>query len=223
MRPSKLAILSFSMYYFTPFSLFPLLFPFLIRNMNKIYGFLGEIKHKYDDKVMDVFSRLFQALPLAATIEGKVFVTHGGLSTQDGGVSLDEINAINRFQEPPQSGLMSDLMWSDPQPQLGRSPSKRGLGYSFGPDYTRAFLDKNNLQLVIRSHEVRDEGYELEHGGKCITVFSAPNYCDQMGNKGAMIRFEDAENMMKPQFIKFEAVPHPNVPPMRYASNMFSL
>ncbi len=191
--------------------------------MNKIYGFLGEIKHKYDDKVMDVFSRLFQALPLAATIEGKVFVTHGGLSTQDGGVSLDEINAINRFQEPPQSGLMSDLMWSDPQPQLGRSPSKRGLGYSFGPDYTRAFLDKNNLQLVIRSHEVRDEGYELEHGGKCITVFSAPNYCDQMGNKGAMIRFEDAENMIKPQFIKFEAVPHPNVPPMRYASNMFSL
>jgi serine/threonine-protein phosphatase 5 len=191
--------------------------------MNKIYGFLGEIKHKYDDKVMDVFSRLFQVLPLAATIEGKVFVVHGGLSTQDGGVSLDEINAINRFCEPPQSGLMSDLMWSDPQPQVGRSPSKRGLGFSFGPDYTNAFLEKNGLQLVIRSHEVRDEGYELEHGGKCITVFSAPNYCDQMGNKGAMIRFESAEDMSKPQFIKFEAVPHPNVPPMRYASNMFAL
>ena len=80
--------------------------------MNKIYGFHGEVKHKYDEKVMDVFSRLFQALPLAATIEGKVFVTHGGLSTQEGGVSLDEIAAINRFMEPPQSGLMSDLMWS---------------------------------------------------------------------------------------------------------------
>lgn len=36
---------------------------------------------------------------------------------------------------------------------------------------------------------MKDEGYAVEHDGKCITVFSAPNYCDQMGNKGALIRF----------------------------------
>lgn len=75
---------------------------------------------------------------------------------------------------------------------------------------------------MIRSHEVKDEGYELDHDGKCITVFSAPNYCDQMGNKGAFIRFTDES--MQPHFTKFEAVPHPAVPPMAYAgSNMFSL
>ena len=33
-------------------------------------------------------------------------------------------------------------------------------------------------------------GYEIEHGGKLATVFSAPNYCDQMGNKGAFIRLD---------------------------------
>jgi serine/threonine-protein phosphatase 5 len=58
-------------------------------------------------------------------------------------------------------------------------------------------------ELLVRSHEVKDEGYLVEHDGKCITVFSAPNYCDQMGNKGAFIRFEKD---MKPRFTQFVAV-----------------
>ena len=68
-------------------------------------------------------------------------------------------------------------------PFPGRSPSKRGVGLSFGPDITKAFLELNNLEMLVRSHEVKEEGYLLEHDGKCCTVFSAPNYCDQMGNK----------------------------------------
>ena len=82
------------------------------RNMNAMYGFLGEIKHKYDDTVMSMFTKLFQRLPLAAVVHDKVFVVHGGLSTQEGGVSLQEIENIQRFKEPPGSGLMSDLLWS---------------------------------------------------------------------------------------------------------------
>ena len=71
---------------------------------------------------------------------------------------------------------MCDLLWSDPQPQVGRSMSKRGVGTQFGPDVTQAFLKDNNLDYVIRSHEVKQEGYEVMHDGKCITIFSAPNY-----------------------------------------------
>lgn len=52
-----------------------------------------------------------------------------------------------------------------------------------GPDVTRRFLEDNQLQVLVRSHEVKEEGYEVAHDGYCITVFSAPNYCDQMGNK----------------------------------------
>lgn len=74
------------------------------------------------------------------------------------------------------TGIMCDLLWSDPQPQNGRSVSKRGVGTQFGPDVTRQFLLKNKLDYVIRSHEVKQEGYEEAHDGKCITVFSAPNY-----------------------------------------------
>jgi len=76
------------------------------------------------------------------------------------------------------------MLWSDPQWPRGRSPSKRGVGVGFGPDVTNNFLETNNLSMVIRSHEMKDEGFEVEHDGKLITIFSAPNYCDQMGNKG---------------------------------------
>lgn len=43
------------------------------------------------------------------------------------------------------TGLMCEVLWSDPQPNLGRGPSKRGVGLSFGPDITKRFLQDNNL------------------------------------------------------------------------------
>ncbi|XP_073284032.1 serine/threonine-protein phosphatase 5-like isoform X1 [Primulina huaijiensis] len=190
------------------------------KSMNKIYGFEGEVKSKLSDKFVELFAEVFCCLPLAHVINKKVFVVHGGLFSVDG-VKLSEIGAIDRFCEPPEEGLMCELLWSDPQPQLGRGPSKRGVGLSFGPDVTKRFLQDNNLDLVVRSHEVKDEGYEIEHDGKLITVFSAPNYCDQMGNKGAFIRFEAPD--LKPNIVSFSAVPHPDVKPMAYANNFLRM
>lgn len=245
------------------------------KNMNRIYGFEGEVKHKYDDVMMGLFTevralfqpalpppsfppslrrsplrqtlppslpllaarglpslslppfppptlppQVFCAMPLCATIDSSIFIVHGGLAAEDG-VTLDDIKKIYRFREPPESGLMSDLLWSDPQPAPGRQPSKRGVGLSFGPDVTARFLELNKLKMVVRSHEVKEEGYSVEHDGKCVTVFSAPNYCDQMGNKGAFIRFCHGEN--EPVYTQFEAAPHPPIKPMAYARNMMGL
>ena len=51
---------------------------------------------------------------------------------------------------------------------------------------------------------MKHEGYEVTHDGKCITIFSAPNYCDFSGNSGAYIRLNGKE--LKPKFIQFSAV-----------------
>ncbi|XAR50813.1 Phosphoprotein phosphatase [Bertholletia excelsa] len=190
------------------------------KSMNKIYGFEGEVKSKLGETFVELFAEVFCCLPLAHVINEKVFIIHGGLFSVDG-VKLSDIKAIDRFCEPPEEGLMCELLWSDPQPLPGRGPSKRGVGLSFGADVTKRFLQENNLGLVVRSHEVKDEGYEIEHDGKLITVFSAPNYCDQMGNKGAFIRFEAP--ILKPNIVTFSAVPHPDVKPMAYANNFLRL
>jgi|TARA_B110000977_G_scaffold64920_1_gene88397 serine/threonine-protein phosphatase 5 len=185
--------------------------------MNKMYGFDGEVKAKYNVKLADLFQELFQYLPLGAVLEKKVFIVHGGLFSRDG-VTLDELRKIDRFKEPPESGPFCEMLWSDPGALPGRHPSKRGVGVAFGADVTKKFLQDNDLQLVVRSHEVKDEGFEVDHDGNLITVFSAPNYCDQMGNKGAFITFH---NDCVPHFTSFEAVPHPPSRPMQYASNSF--
>lgn len=84
----------------------------------------------------------------------QVLVMHGGLFSKDD-IKLEDIKAVDRNRQPPEEGIMCELLWSDPQPMYGRSPSKRGVGCQFGPDVTRRFLENNGLEYVIRSHEVK--------------------------------------------------------------------
>jgi len=185
-------------------------------NMNRIYGFEGEVKAKYSVQMFQVFTEVFHCLPLCYCLGGHVIVLHGGLFSRDD-VTLDDLRKVDRFREPPDEGLMSEAMWSDPQPLPGRAPSKRGVGLSFGPDVTANFLSRNGLKMVVRSHEVKDEGYEVEANGQLVTIFSAPNYCDQMGNKGALLSIDhDGEYTVT----QFEAVSHPPLRPMAYAAGM---
>ncbi|XP_025423474.1 serine/threonine-protein phosphatase 5 [Sipha flava] len=208
---------------------FKLLFPdkfFMSRGnhesvtMNRMYGFEGEVKSKYSVEMANLFTEVYNWLPLAHCINKRVLVMHGGLFSKDD-VTLKDIENIYRNRQPPEEGLMCDILWSDPQDAPGRSSSKRGVGVQFGPDVTKKFIELNNLDYIIRSHEVKANGYEEAHDSKCITVFSAPNYCDTMGNKGAFITLEG--HCLKPKFTTYTAVPHPPVKPLMYANSLVNL
>lgn len=187
------------------------------KSMNTIYGFYGEVRAKLGQTAVELFRELFCALPLAYVLDGRVLVVHGGIPTCQGG-DLPSLRKLNRTREPPDEGPMCEMLWNDPQDEPGTTPNKRGVGVAFGPDVTKRYLQENGLELVVRSHEVKDEGYEVTHDGYCCTIFSAPNYCDQAGNKGAFIRFEGG--IMAPQFVQFDAAPHPHVRPMQYAAGL---
>ncbi|KAL9645555.1 hypothetical protein ABK040_000618 [Willaertia magna] len=191
------------------------------RHLNQIYGFEGETLKKYNSQVYELFQEVFNELPLACVINEKVLVLHGGVGFKDvDNVTLKDIENIDRKRDIPDDGLMCDILWSDPSKVNGLGSNKRGVSRVFGPDITKKFLDNNNLELLIRSHEVKMPGYEVEADGRLITIFSAPNYCDSLGNKGAFIRFNGDD--MKPQFTQFDFNPNkPNIKPMAYVNSLF--
>ncbi|KAK4050596.1 Palmitoyl-protein thioesterase 1 [Microbotryomycetes sp. JL201] len=206
-------------------------------DMNKVYGFEGETKKKYSEMTYKLFEEVFTALPLATLITAskpprpdappnpknptlcngvkRFMVVHGGLFSRED-VTLDDIRAIDRIgqKQPGQEGLMCEMLWTDPQDANGRGPSKRGVGIGFGPDVTRRWTERNQVTAVIRSHEVRQGGYSVEHDGLCITVFSAPNYVDQVGNLAAFATIDDTGDI---SYTTFSEQPHPPVRAMAYA------
>ncbi|TIB03840.1 hypothetical protein E3P94_00365 [Wallemia ichthyophaga] len=210
------------------------------RQMTQVYGFEGECKHKYPtDLTYKSFAQLFTYLPIAHLISStkkpettlsksdiltkdgfkRFFVVHGGLFSKDD-VTLEDIRKIKRNREPGQEGLMCEALWTDPQEADGRGPSKRGVGVGFGGDVTKRWCELNEVCAVIRSHEVRQDGYSWEHDGRLATVFSAPNYCDTSGNKGAWMKIDASGDIKTTQFA---AVEHPPIKPMAYSSGMASM
>lgn len=173
---------------------------FLIRgnhecsNLNNVYGFKEECIERYDadigHKIWKNINNALHQLPLSAVINEVIFCTHGGISPKLKKIS--EIDKINRARNIPNEGVFCDLTWSDPKVQKKEwTDNDRGCSYTFNGEALDNFMKNNEIQLVCRAHQVVNGGYKFFHDDKLVTIFSAPNYCGEVGNNGAVMYIDE--------------------------------
>ncbi|KAG4095725.1 Metallo-dependent phosphatase [Neocallimastix lanati (nom. inval.)] len=138
-------------------------------SINRVYGFYDECKRRANLKVWKTFTDLFNCLPVAAVVAGKIFCVHGGLSPSLN--TMEDILKIKRPTDVPEFDLLNDLLWSDPSETAEDwEDNERGVSYS---------------------HMVVEDGYEFFGNRILVTVFSAPNYCGEFDNNGAVMHVNE--------------------------------
>uniref|UniRef100_A0A7S4N3G8 Serine/threonine-protein phosphatase n=1 Tax=Paramoeba aestuarina TaxID=180227 RepID=A0A7S4N3G8_9EUKA len=166
--------------------------------LNAKYGFQAEATKKVDFHWFELVQEAFRFLPLCHVLNESVMVVHGGLFAEE--VDLDRLRKLDRTKDLPRSrdvdneekSLIMSMLWSDPRDLdegMRSKKSTRGCGVHFGEQVTKEFLEKSKLSLIVRSHEVCNEGMRRQHDGKLITLFSASHYSGSNTNWGAFLTF----------------------------------
>lgn len=160
-------------------------------DISRSYGFFAECASRYNQSLWEKFNEVFMYLPIAAVISDRIFCVHGGLSPLL--TDISQISSLKRPLEIPEFGLLTDLLWADPSPDhLGFKESERGTSYTFGYDVVDEFNKNHNFDLVCRGHQVVDPGFYFPFmkNRNLLTIFSAPDYCEEFGNRGSMMKVD---------------------------------
>lgn len=184
------------------------------RQMTTYFSFRKETIFKYDLEIYEFFMECFDCLPLACIVNKEIFAVHGGLSPNLR--YLKDIISINRYIEPPATGILCDLLWSDPESDEKKNSNytenkSRGCSFKYGLKAVKKFLKSNKMKTIIRAHEMQINGYKFHRWSNSseqvpiITIFSAANYCDTVGNRGAFIHLSDSIIQVR----QFNSNPHP--------------
>jgi len=129
-------------------------------SITRIYGFYDECKRRHNIKLWKSFCDCFNCLPVCALIDDKIMCMHAGLSPELN--NFDQIRKLVRPTDVPDTGLICDLCWGDPDKDIaGWAENDRGVSFIFGPDVVSSFLQKHDMDLIVRSHQVVEDGYEF--------------------------------------------------------------
>jgi protein phosphatase len=112
---------------------------------------------------------LWSCLYNAVLVEDRYLMVHGGLSSEVKGI--EDLAYANKVH--PETEFLEDLLWSDPSDAVQDVVwSPRGAGKLFGQNVTENALKNVNAEILIRGHEPCEEGFQINHDGKVLTLFS---------------------------------------------------
>lgn len=172
-----------------------------LKGFNREYGFYNEITSKFlKEELWEKFNDVFNYLPLAATINDKIFCVHAGISShiqslQDISnipkpITENQISINNQFEK----GIIPDLICSEADPTIDewRDGDKNASTY-FGKNAIQEFKNKFGIELIIRAHQMVENGidYPFDPDKSCVTLFSATKYRIFNNNKGAIIHVDE--------------------------------
>eukprot|EP00754_Rhynchopus_humris_P029611 Rhum_TRINITY_DN15226_c0_g1::Rhum_TRINITY_DN15226_c0_g1_i3::g.145545::m.145545/K06269/PPP1C; serine/threonine-protein phosphatase PP1 catalytic subunit len=160
-------------------------------SISRVYGFYDECKRRASIKVWKRFHDTFNSMPLSAVVGESILCMHGGLSPELH--SLEQLRQIARPTDVPDTGLVCDLLWSNPEECCeGWECADKEVSFYFGADIVVKTLEKLDLELVVRAHQVVEDGYHFFADRRLVTLFSAPNYCGEFDNSGGMMTVDAA-------------------------------
>jgi serine/threonine-protein phosphatase PP1 catalytic subunit len=158
------------------------------RRVSEFGGFASECAEKLDFWMWNTFCRVFDWMPLAAVVGDKYFCVHGGISPRL--TSLQMIRDIRRPLDVPSSGLITDLLWSDPSRSICEfDSSERGNTVIWGEGPVRRFLARHGLAQIVRGHQIPTDGFEYPFwpSRTVVTVFGAATSEEPDGNAAAYL------------------------------------
>ncbi len=134
--------------------------------------FLGKLNDR--QTLYGLYNELFPKMPIAAVLNNRYFIVHGGISI--GGYDIGELSDMKKVRDPESNDIILQMLWNDPSRNRNNEYSSRGDGiYKFGYDIADDFLRRNDLNMIIRGHEHRSGGYDLNNGN-IMTILTTRAY-----------------------------------------------
>lgn len=169
-------------------------------------GFLAELETIYNNSQTpsSIFMKAFSFLPLGAIINNRYLCVHGGIGPEM--PSIQQLMLLERPIYNFDSEPVLSIVWSDLSNTIKEfEPSNRGTGYLYGEPALESYLESQNLEVLIRGHECVIGGVEFSIKKKCITVFSASNYCGVTDNDAGVliVTVDDAPKRVALKAIKY--------------------
>lgn len=149
--------------------------------INKVYGFYHEFTERlYNIEDFNKVLSLYNVLPICAKINNSILCIHGGIPKNFSilrKITNKKTSELSYISKEDGDNLFQ-ILWNDPKEDLkGFSQSYRGRGiFFFGEDVFNNFLEVNDLNFLIRSHECFPEGFKWFFNKRLLSIFSSAGY-----------------------------------------------